>query len=273
MPKHCKQEKLQVSTSEELKSKSPERKIGRLYPVYLKKNILQEQAELSTGKQGWLDFLKINKFNLLIHSYRKNTIFIILMNEERILIRFPLQFIILRNHVCNFYFQCSFASSLILSSTLQLKYSSYRQHIRFFFNFKIQFDNFCVLSGPLFHFHVMYLLAQLGLSPSYCYLISKSVDNFFSFIFFSLSAFFWIDLCLFNFQITFLSALKCIFWQWLPSTFQYASCSVTVDLRLICFQNNAGANFVTHLPSLTLLVVSYILLSVLFSILFICRHN
>lgn len=133
MPKHYKQEKLQVSTSKELKSKSPEQKIGRLYPVYLKKTILQEQAELSTGKQGWLDFLKINKFNLLIHSYRKNTILIISINEERILIRFPLQFIILRNHVCNFYFQYSFASSLILTSTLQLKCSSYKQHNKVFF--------------------------------------------------------------------------------------------------------------------------------------------
>ena len=37
MPEHYKQEKFQVSTSEELKSKSPEQKVGRLHPIYLKK--------------------------------------------------------------------------------------------------------------------------------------------------------------------------------------------------------------------------------------------
>lgn len=52
MPKHYKQEKFQGSTSKELKSKSPEQKVGRLHPIYLKKIILQEQAELSTGIQG-----------------------------------------------------------------------------------------------------------------------------------------------------------------------------------------------------------------------------
>lgn len=38
MPKHYKQEKWQVSSAKELKGKSPEQKMGKLYPVYLKKD-------------------------------------------------------------------------------------------------------------------------------------------------------------------------------------------------------------------------------------------
>lgn len=53
MPKHYKQEKLQVSTSKELKSKSPEQKIVRLHPVYLKKK------QYFKNRQSWV---QENKF-------------------------------------------------------------------------------------------------------------------------------------------------------------------------------------------------------------------
>ena len=48
MPEHYKQEKFQVSTSEELKSKSPEQKVGRLHPIYLKKD--------STSRTGRVEY-------------------------------------------------------------------------------------------------------------------------------------------------------------------------------------------------------------------------